>query len=291
MVAPIVVAGVALKVAGDALDVAGKTLDVAGKTLSVMEQAIKGLYGMTSGINAFIDKHIEEMKADTERPLVARTGRVLEMAKFGFGIGYITPVVIIAAGQLLLGNPLTGAAVTLASAATLTNPIAMTCGAIGAVYYGWGALTDVERDELLATLSKGFEIGVELIKAMVRFVVEKTKELLSSKNLEEMKKYIASTAAVFGKSLSDVTHKVVDVVSDGFGAAKKFADETMHKGGDLATAAYGTAKEAAHKTAEGAREAIKKVKRRTNSVDAPQAKKGQGSLLKTPKSSSQEKKR
>jgi hypothetical protein len=30
----------------------------------------------------------------------------------------------------------------------------MTCAAIGAIYYGWGALSDVERDEILEKLSQ-----------------------------------------------------------------------------------------------------------------------------------------
>ena len=263
---------------------------VAEMALTAMARAIKSVYGMTVEINEYLNKHIEDMKG-SDSPLVARSGRVLEMAKFGFGIGYITPVAIIAAGQLLMGNPL-GAVGTLASAATLTNPIAMTCGAIGAVYYGWGALSDIERQEILDKLSKGLDIGVELIKGIVRFVIDKTKDLLSSKNLEEIKKYIGSTAAAFGKSLSDVTHKVADVVSDGLGAAKKLAGEAMDKSSDLATAAYDTAKEAAHKTADGARQAIKKVKRGAKpGDDQPEhSDKGHGSLLETPTSPSQKKK-
>jgi hypothetical protein len=264
------------------------SIAVAGTTLSAMAAAIKKLYGMPGEISDYLDKHIEDMKSD-ERRLVARTGTVLEMAKFGFGIGYITSTVIIAAGQVMMGNTLTAVG-TVVSAAVVANPIVMTCAAVGAVYFGWGALTDVEREELLAKLSRGFEIGVELIKAMVRFVVETTKELLSAKNLQELKMYISSAAAVFGKSLSDVTHKVVDVVSDGLGAARKLAGEAIDKGGDLAGAAYDTAKEAAHKTAKGAREAIKKVRPGTKSVDDSKAGKGQGSLLVSPKSRSQKKK-
>ena len=35
--------------------------------------------------------------------------------------------------------------------------IAMTCAAIGAIYYGWSALSDVEREEMLDKLSKGLD--------------------------------------------------------------------------------------------------------------------------------------
>ena len=104
----------------------------AGLGLSAIAQAIKALYGMAVEINDFLDKHIEEMKG-SDNPTISRTGRVLEMAKYGFGIGYISSVTIIAVGQLLLGNTL-GAVTTVASAAVLSNPIAMTCAAIGAIY-------------------------------------------------------------------------------------------------------------------------------------------------------------
>jgi len=230
----------------------------AGVALSAMAQAIQSLYGMAVEINEYLDKHIEDMKG-SENPTVSRSGRVLEMAKLGFGIGYITPVVIISVGQLLLGNTL-AAVTTLTTAATLTNPIAMTCAAIGAIYYGWGALSDVERNEMLAKLSKGLEIGIELINSMVRFVIETTKELLSSKNFEEMKKYIGSAASVFGKTLGDVTHKFSDVVSDTFDVVKKKTGEAVTKTGSLADELVSKGGEAIDKTAEVASQTYDTVK-------------------------------
>jgi hypothetical protein len=218
----------------------------AGLALSAMAQAIQSLYGMAVEINEYLDKHIEDMK-NSDNPTVSRSGRVLEMAKFGFGIGYITPVVIISVGQLLLGNTL-AAVTTVATAATLSNPIAMTCAAIGAIYYGWGALSDVERNEILAKLSKGLEIGIELIKSMVQFVIETTKELLSSKNFEEMKQYIGSAASVFGKTLGDVTHKLSDVVSDTFTVVKTKTSDAVTKTGSLANELVTIGGEAIDKT-------------------------------------------
>lgn len=212
-------------------------LSAAPLALSVMAKAVKALYGMATEIDEYMDRHIEDMKG-ADNPTISRTGRILEMAKLGFGIGYITPVVIITVGQLLLGNTLS-AITTVATAATLTNPIAMTCAAIGAIYYGWGALSDIERDEMLDKLSKGLEIGIELIKSVVRFVVEKTKELLSSKNIEEIKKFIGSAAAVFGKSLSDVTHKISDVVGDTLNVFKQKTGSAMEMTLEAATEAYG----------------------------------------------------
>ncbi|PKO71531.1 MAG: hypothetical protein CVU20_06625 [Betaproteobacteria bacterium HGW-Betaproteobacteria-14] len=240
-----------------ALPLAGAPM-AAGFVLSAMAQTIKALYGMATDINEFLDKHVEEMKG-SENPTISRTGRVLEMAKYGFGIGYITPVIIISVGQLLLGNTL-AAISTAATAATLTNPIAMTCAAVGAIYYGWGALSDVERDELLEKLSKGLEIGIELIKSVVRFIIDKTKDLLTSKNIDEFKKYIGSAAAVFGKNLGDVTHKITDVVSDTFDAFKRKSGEVIDKTADHTASAYGSVKKSAGKVAEGTRETLEKLK-------------------------------
>ena len=200
--------------------------------VSAMAKAVQSLYSMAGDINTYLDKHIEEMSA-SENPTIARSGRVMSMAKYGFGIGYITPVIVISAGQLLLGNTM-AAIGTVATAATLTHPSAMTFAAIGAIYYGWGALSNIERNEILEKLSKGLEIGIALITAIVDFVVGKTKELLSSKNFEEMKKLISSAAAVFGKTLGDVTHKLADVASDSFDAVKKKSGEVAAKTGDLA---------------------------------------------------------
>jgi hypothetical protein len=233
-------------------------LPLAGAGLSVMATAITSLYGMAVGINDYLDKHIENMKG-SDNPTISRTGNVLGMAKLGFGIGYITPVVIIATGQLLLGNTLAAVA-TVATAATLTNPIAMTCAAFGAIYYGWGALSDVERNEMLDKLSHGLEVGIELISAMIRFVVEKTREFFDSKNFADMKNYINEKAAVFGKSLGDVTHNLKDRASDAFDIFKTKTAEVAEKTGDLASDAMAKAGEAMDKTSAVAGEAFGTVK-------------------------------
>lgn len=144
----------------------------AGLGLSAIAQAIKALYGMAVEINDFLDKHIEEMKG-SDNPTISRTGRVLEMAKYGFGIGYISSVTIIAVGQLLLGNTL-GAVTTVASAAVcptlsprhaLLSEPSITVG---------GLCLMSEHLRVLEKLSKGLEIGIELIKALINFVIDKT---------------------------------------------------------------------------------------------------------------------
>ncbi len=229
-----------------------------GFVFSAMAQAVQSLYGIAGDFNDWADKHIEDMKG-SENPTISRTGRVLEGAKFGFGLGYITSFVIICAGQLILGNPLS-IIPTILTVGTLTNPIAMTCAAIGAIYYGWSALSDVERNEILEKLSNGLAIGIELINAIVRFVIETTKELLSSKNFEELKEYIGTAASVFGKTLGDVTHKFSDVVSDTFDVVKKKTGEAVTKTGSLADELVSKGGEAIDKTAEVASQTYDTVK-------------------------------
>lgn len=204
---------------------------IAGVTTatSVMVGSIKALYGTAIGINDFFDDQIEEMKGK-ENSTVSRTGRVLEAAKSGFGIGFISPVVVIATGQLILGNPLTAVGVVITAP---LNPIAMTCAAVGAVYYGWNALNEQEKTELLDKLSKGLEIGVELIKNIIRFVIEKTKKLLSDENLDEIKKYISRVADTFGRKLSDVTDTFGDKLSDAGDVIAKKTGEIMDKTSDF----------------------------------------------------------
>jgi hypothetical protein len=225
---------------------------------TVMIESIKTLYRISISINDFLNDHIEEMKR-AENPTVSRTGRVLEMAKYGFGIGYITPVVVISVGQLLLGNPL-AAGGTLASAAILSNPIAMTCAAVGAIYYGWNALDDQEKEEMLEKLSDGLKIGIEMIKSVIRFVIEKSKELWNSENLSEIKNSISQAAEVFGKKLGDVTHKISDKVTDGLITIKTKTVEAMDKTADIASETYVVVKEKTGQAADLAVDVYTSVK-------------------------------
>ena len=229
---------------------------MATAALAPITIAIKVLYGIgkaavgaaqtASSINDFLDQHIADLKR-SDNPTIACTGRVLEAAKLGFGLGYIGSIAIIATGQLLLGNSL-AAAGAVATGVTLTNPIAMTCAAMGAIYYGWNALTEAERGTILDRLSAGLEMGVELIKSLINFVLGKTKEFLSSKQLTAFKEFIKTQAAQFGKSLYDVTRAVGDLVK---GAAEK--------AGDLAGQAVDLTSQVARKTAGLASDAAGKA--------------------------------
>lgn len=233
-------------------------IQVGGVAISAMAKAIQALYGMAGDLNAQLDKHIADMQG-SDNPTVSRSGRILEMAKLGFGIGYVTPVIIISVGQFLLGNTFAAVA-TIATAATMTNPIAMTCAAIGAIYYGWGALSDVERNEILDKLSIGLEVGIALISAVVRFVIDTTKGLLSSKNFEEMKKYVSAAAAGFGKSLGDITHKLTDVLSDSVDTIKRSSGRVFDATADLAGVLATETGKAINRTGESAGEAYDTVK-------------------------------
>lgn len=174
--------------------------------------AISALYGVATGINQFIDDLIDGIKK-SPNATVRATGSVIEGAKYGFGIGYITPLAIIAVGQLILGNPLT-AAWTVGAGILGANPIAMTCGAVGAIVYGWKALSDDERNAILEKLIVAFDVGVELIRSIIQYVINGMRELLSSDSVADLKRMVAGAANAFGKSLSDVTHAVKDRIFD-----------------------------------------------------------------------------
>ena len=203
---------------------------IAVSSLSPFALAIKALYGVTFELNSFIDEHIDAMKASANST-ISRTGAVLEGAKFGFGLGYMSSVIIISGGQLLLGNSL--AAVTeVATAAALSNPMAMTCAAVGAIYFGWSALSDEEREGILERLSEGIQVGKELIKSVFAYVINWFKSINDSVFIKELKEDIRDAAVIFHKNLSDVTKSAADkaeeVLKSVTGTASKFGDDVLN---------------------------------------------------------------
>ena len=103
---------------------------------NLMMDALRVTYGMGNNVHDFIEGHVAELKGSSD-PAISRTGRILETAQREFGIGSITPLIIIATGNLLLGNPLQ----ELDYIATSSfNANLMSCAAIGAIYYGWRTL-------------------------------------------------------------------------------------------------------------------------------------------------------
>ncbi len=213
--------------------------------------AIKALYGVTSGINTFIDDHLKKLKEHANETISA-TGRVLESAKAGFGIGYITPLVLTATGQLLLGNNL-AAISTVASGLAFSNPLAMTCAAIGAIYYGWQALTEDEKNAILNRLTQAFEVGAELIKSMISYVITSLSSIFSKENFAELKNFIASAAENFDKTLADITRDLKD----------KFF-EVINRVGDAINDASTTVKEGAEKTKDSVKETFDKMTKKSD---------------------------
>lgn len=237
--------------------------------------ALKVTYHVAGAFNDFLNEHIANLRS-SDIPMVERSGRVLEGAKAGFGIGYVAPVIVIAAGQALLGNPLSAAA-AVGSALTLTNPVAMTCAAIGAVAYGYGALSPDERDALLLKLGHGLSVGVELIRSVIGFAVEEIRRLLSSQQMAEIKKYVREYAEVFGKHLSEVTGLIADKLSDGYravvetsGWAASTLAEMAGSGASHLVSATATVGAATRDgVAAGVGEVGSALRRAVNSVKAP----------------------
>ncbi len=199
--------------------------------LNPLIAGIRAIYQIAGDLNAFVDKHIQEM-IESENQTISSAGRVLEGAKFGFGIGYITPLAITVVGQLILGNNLSaiGAAT---SGVILTNPLAMTCGAIGAIYYGWKALNVEEQDSILEKVRETFNVGKELIRAMINYVTTSLKQSLSSENLADLRKFVKEsidtlgrTVGVVAKSLLEVINDVANSVKEGFNKVKDGVSST-----------------------------------------------------------------
>jgi hypothetical protein len=174
--------------------------------LSPITQGIATLYKFTGEIGASIDSLLSTMQKSANRT-IAQAGKVIDAARYGFGIGYVTPIIIIAVGQLILGNPLAAATTVITSS---VNPVAMTCAALGAIYFGWRALDDGERNAIIERLRAAFEIGAELVKAIISFVLAKAKDLWGSELIADVKLFVSDAAHIFGRSLVDVTDSFKD---------------------------------------------------------------------------------
>ena len=157
-------------------ELAGSIVPLAG--------TIRALYGAVRHPENFIREHIAELQASDD-PLAVRVGEVLAMAEFGFGIGAIVPLAIIAGGQLLLGHPL-AAVGTLAGGATLAHPVVLTCAAVGALYAGWRSLSKEEQAALAERLGGLLAIGAELVKSIFAWLVSKLRSLFTPTQLRAL---------------------------------------------------------------------------------------------------------
>jgi hypothetical protein len=169
-------------------------------------------YGATAlgpaTLNMFFASHIAHLKA-SDVAIIAQTGQVLDGVTAGYGIGYVASTAVIAAGQLMLGNTL-DAALTVGTAAVFTNPTAATCAALGALFYGYQALSEEERSKFLGKLQNGLGVGVELIKSLISYVESSLTKLLDSDTLKALRKVVTEYASMFGRSIADITKSVSD---------------------------------------------------------------------------------
>lgn len=227
--------------------------------LGAMASALATIYQMGVAVNEFVDEHIELLKK-SDNATIARSGRVLEGAKFGFGLGYIAPMTVMAAGQLLLGNPLTAAWTMASGMLAVTNPVAITCASIGAIYFGWKSLNDQERNEILNKLAEGLSLGVELIKSIIGYVLTTMKSLMDSEQIAEIKQFVKTQAAQFGHTLYDITKSASDLV---VGAAEKVGSLAA----DATRSTIEVTKSAASSAREVASDAAESIKKITKGAD------------------------
>lgn len=207
---------------------------------NIMTDALRGAYGMDNNVHDFIEGHIADLKR-SEEPAISLTGNVLEAAEHEFGIDYITPLIILATGHLLLGNPLREADYIATSS---LNSNFMSCAAVGAIYYGWRTLHSQERDELVVRLSSGFDVGRVLVRCVINFLVDQTKEILDRNNLKEMKNYIGKAVDMLRNKFGEdtlISYRPITRINDAFkkttggkwgerlGAAKNSNDKTVAK--------------------------------------------------------------
>lgn len=152
----------------------------------------------------FVAKHLDELER-AENEAIARTGFVLRRSHEGFGLGYKVPLAIIAIGHAMLGVDLAVVTPLLAS-----NPAAFTCAAVGAVYYGYQAMTDHERTELHRRVGEAIGVGIELIRSIAEFCITTLKTLLDTETMAKLKTAVAEAAAYFGTSLASITGSFAD---------------------------------------------------------------------------------
>lgn len=164
-----------------------------------------GVEGISDGERKrFVTQHIELLEA-SDNEAVARSGFVLRRAQDGFGLGYKVPLAVMAMGQAMLGLDLAVAAPFIAS-----NPAAFTCAAIGAVYYGYSALSDDERQTLHKVVGMAIDVGIELVRSVIEFCIATLKSILDKQTLVAVRDFVAEYARLAGSSLGEVTGKLSD---------------------------------------------------------------------------------
>jgi len=163
------------------------------------------LYGFASSAAQFAVEHIDKLKS-ADNLLANKCGLLLEQAVAGWGMGSETALLVIGIGQHLLGNPLTAGVVMTPG----VNAVVVTCAALGAIHYGWKAMSDEDREMLVTAVGSAFAVGAELIRSIASFAYDKLKALMSAENMAELRKLVADVAGAFGTRLSEITRKLSD---------------------------------------------------------------------------------
>ena len=227
-------------------------LTAAGTAGSMAYHALSGMASAVKQANDMADELIDELKA-SENITVNRIGRVLEGTKFGFLMGYVSPSIVTAVGVCLTTGNL--AMAIGGSVAVLGNPIAGTCAAVGAVYFGWQALTESEREGVLKQVGDFLHVGWEQIKAVISFAIGKMKELLNSDNIKEIKETVSEVAASVGRHISDITKSLSDKAAKAAEAVGRGASAAVDTAGDVASNVADAASTAATSVSETASKA------------------------------------
>ena len=178
--------------------------------LAAAGHAVSGVAAAVKEANDLTDSMIANLKAN-ENLTINRVGRVLEGVKFGFLLGYVSPSILTAVGVCLTTGSLTMA--TGAGIALIANPVASVSAAVGAVFFGWKALSDREREDVINQVGDFLKVGVEQIKAVVEFAIKLMKDLFTADNIQEIKETVAEAAATVGRHISDITKSLGDKIS------------------------------------------------------------------------------
>ena len=211
------------------------------QALKLAGTAASGLGSAVVAANNASDNIIVQLKA-SDNATINVIGRVLEGTKSGFMIGYVSPSILTAVGVALTTGDLLAA--VGGGVAILGNPVAGVCAAVGAVYFGWKALNEKERNSILEQVGTLLNIGYELIKSVIDLALRLMKNLLSEDNLKEIKETVSDAAEFVGRHLSDITHSVKDRLSEAGVAslaASRRSAQAAKKAGEKVTSTVSTA--------------------------------------------------
>lgn len=217
---------------------------------NILEHTL-GIYGVKDksddARNRFVHKHIAMLES-AENEVVARSGFVLRRANEGFGLGYRVPMALIAMGHALLGIDL-----SLAAPAMASNPVALTCAAVGAIYYGYAALNEVERQAINQRVAEAFSFGAELVQSIVKYCVETLKSILDSEGFAYLKNLVSEYATSFGLTISDITMSITDRIAT-------LAASTSQEAGRLVSSAASSVGDLANQAVDAGNRAVSYIK-------------------------------